>query len=110
MRIVFIRLIMGMMLTSSFLSMWLSNTATTAMMLPIANAILESLYGDLETLKENCKSTNDPERDIINGLLNVVYQNTEYLYFSASALLFWFALQSLSNHQTTSDNPTMVQH
>lgn len=74
MRIVFIRLIMGMMLTSSFLSMWLSNTATTAMMLPIANAILESLYGDLETLKENCKSTNDPERDIINGLLNVVYQ------------------------------------
>uniref|UniRef100_A0AAY4BE96 Solute carrier family 13 member 3 n=1 Tax=Denticeps clupeoides TaxID=299321 RepID=A0AAY4BE96_9TELE len=48
-------LILGMMITSSFLSMWLSNTATTAMMLPIANAILESLFGDLETLKENCK-------------------------------------------------------
>uniref|UniRef100_A0A8C5ETH3 Solute carrier family 13 member 3 n=1 Tax=Gouania willdenowi TaxID=441366 RepID=A0A8C5ETH3_GOUWI len=42
-------LILGMMMTSSFLSMWLSNTATTAMMLPIANAILESLFGDLET-------------------------------------------------------------
>ncbi|XP_034393149.1 solute carrier family 13 member 3 isoform X2 [Cyclopterus lumpus] len=50
-------LILGMMLTSSFLSMWLSNTATTAMMLPIANAILESLFGDLETLKENSKIT-----------------------------------------------------
>uniref|UniRef100_A0A8C4HP14 Solute carrier family 13 member 3 n=1 Tax=Dicentrarchus labrax TaxID=13489 RepID=A0A8C4HP14_DICLA len=49
-------LIMGMMMTSSFLSMWLSNTATTAMMLPIANAILESLFGDLETLKEKCQS------------------------------------------------------
>uniref|UniRef100_A0A4W6EAZ9 Solute carrier family 13 member 3 n=1 Tax=Lates calcarifer TaxID=8187 RepID=A0A4W6EAZ9_LATCA len=48
-------LILGMMLTSSFLSMWLSNTATTAMMLPIANAILESLFGDLETLKQKCK-------------------------------------------------------
>uniref|UniRef100_A0A672S440 Solute carrier family 13 member 3 n=1 Tax=Sinocyclocheilus grahami TaxID=75366 RepID=A0A672S440_SINGR len=49
-------LILGMMITSSFLSMWLSNTATTAMMLPIANAILESLFGNLETLKENCDS------------------------------------------------------
>ncbi|KAE8292891.1 Solute carrier family 13 member 3 Na(+)/dicarboxylate cotransporter 3 [Larimichthys crocea] len=60
-------LIMGMMMTSSFLSMWLSNTATTAMMLPIANAILESLFGDLETLKKKCKSADDPEGDIING-------------------------------------------
>ncbi|KAF5889187.1 solute carrier family 13 member 3, partial [Clarias magur] len=54
-------LILGMMLTSAFLSMWLSNSATTAMMLPIANAILESLFGDLETLKERCKVTDDPE-------------------------------------------------
>uniref|UniRef100_A0A3B4G559 Solute carrier family 13 member 3 n=1 Tax=Pundamilia nyererei TaxID=303518 RepID=A0A3B4G559_9CICH len=54
-------LILGMMLTSSFLSMWLSNTATTAMMLPIANAILESLFGDLETLKQKCKSVEDHE-------------------------------------------------
>ncbi|XP_034733353.1 solute carrier family 13 member 3 isoform X2 [Etheostoma cragini] len=60
-------LIMGMMLTSSFLSMWLSNTATTAMMLPIANAILESLFGDLETLKRKSKSPGDPENDQING-------------------------------------------
>ncbi|XP_060086838.1 Na(+)/dicarboxylate cotransporter 3 isoform X1 [Heteronotia binoei] len=43
------RLILGMMLTTSFLSMWLSNTASTAMMLPIATAILKSLFGDRET-------------------------------------------------------------
>ncbi|KAG7472036.1 hypothetical protein MATL_G00104300 [Megalops atlanticus] len=54
-------LIMGMMITSSFLSMWLSNTATTAMMLPIANAILESLFGDLQKLKENCKLQDEPD-------------------------------------------------
>ncbi|XP_054652727.1 solute carrier family 13 member 3 isoform X2 [Dunckerocampus dactyliophorus] len=60
-------LILGMMVTSSFLSMWLSNTATTAMMLPIANAILESLFGDLETLKQKCKSIEDRDSDIING-------------------------------------------
>lgn len=34
---------MGFMVVSSFLSMWISNTATTAMMLPIANAVLEQL-------------------------------------------------------------------
>ncbi|CAI5648335.1 unnamed protein product [Oreochromis niloticus] len=64
-------LILGMMLTSSFLSMWLSNTATTAMMLPIANAILESLFGDLETLKQKCKSVDDHENAVINGQSSV---------------------------------------
>uniref|UniRef100_A0A9L0S0E4 Solute carrier family 13 member 3 n=1 Tax=Equus caballus TaxID=9796 RepID=A0A9L0S0E4_HORSE len=46
------RLILGMMMTTSFLSMWLSNTASTAMMLPIANAILKSLFGHRETRKD----------------------------------------------------------
>lgn len=32
------------MLTSMFLSMWISNTASTAMMVPIANAIIRELY------------------------------------------------------------------
>ncbi|MGH0155848.1 UNVERIFIED_CONTAM: hypothetical protein FKN15_030400, partial [Acipenser sinensis] len=54
------RLILGIMLTTSFLSMWLCNTATTAMMLPIAHAILISLFGDLDTLKENCKIKDKP--------------------------------------------------
>ncbi|KAJ4942848.1 hypothetical protein JOQ06_005360, partial [Pogonophryne albipinna] len=60
-------LILGMMLTTSFLSMWLSNTATTAMMLPIATAILESLFGDLETLKEKCKERQEPDNEVLNG-------------------------------------------
>ncbi|XP_053704915.1 solute carrier family 13 member 3 [Synchiropus splendidus] len=60
-------LILGMMLTSSFLSMWLSNTATTAMMLPIANAILDSLFGDVETLKRKCKFSNEGGEDTNNS-------------------------------------------
>ncbi|XP_045895580.1 solute carrier family 13 member 2 [Micropterus dolomieu] len=36
-------LMMGFMSVSSFLSMWISNTATTAMMLPIAHAVLQQL-------------------------------------------------------------------
>ncbi|XP_068601399.1 Na(+)/dicarboxylate cotransporter 3 [Brachionichthys hirsutus] len=68
-------LIMGMMLTSCFLSMWLSNTATTAMMLPIANAVLESLFGDMETLKEKCKLKVDAETETTNGHATVMMQS-----------------------------------
>ncbi|KAI9538546.1 hypothetical protein NQZ68_012198 [Dissostichus eleginoides] len=36
-------LMIGFMGTTAFLSMWISNTASTAMMLPIANAVLQQL-------------------------------------------------------------------
>ncbi|CAL1537339.1 unnamed protein product [Lymnaea stagnalis] len=38
-------LMLGMMLATWFLSMWISNTATTAMMIPIAEAVLVQLKG-----------------------------------------------------------------
>uniref|UniRef100_A0A8C5U2F4 Solute carrier family 13 member 3 n=1 Tax=Malurus cyaneus samueli TaxID=2593467 RepID=A0A8C5U2F4_9PASS len=57
------RLILGMMLTTSFLSMWLSNTASTAMMLPIANAILKS---------------RAVEKEISNDVLSDLKKEEEY--------------------------------
>ncbi|XP_076045479.1 Na(+)/citrate cotransporter-like [Oratosquilla oratoria] len=59
------RLLAGFMLTTMFLSMWISNTATTAMMTPIVSVVLCELYkgretkealelGDLSTSSQDC--------------------------------------------------------
>jgi len=51
----FARLLLGIMLTTMFLSMWMFNTATTAMMVPIIASIVEELerVGLLDTILES---------------------------------------------------------
>ncbi|XP_035226417.1 solute carrier family 13 member 5-like isoform X2 [Stegodyphus dumicola] len=48
-------LMLGFMITTMFLSMWISNTATTAMMVPIVDAVLNELEKE-EREKEPLKS------------------------------------------------------
>ncbi|XP_033747489.1 LOW QUALITY PROTEIN: solute carrier family 13 member 2-like [Pecten maximus] len=60
-------LMLGYMLPTWFLSMWISNTATTAMMIPIANAVLVQLK-DAKTMKE---TTDQSE---INGIDNTALE------------------------------------
>ncbi|XP_066480800.1 Na(+)/dicarboxylate cotransporter 3 [Tiliqua scincoides] len=66
------RLILGMMLTTSFLSMWLSNTASTAMMLPIATAVLKSLFGDKEVSREIHRETEENQASLQQNKLHIV--------------------------------------
>ena len=53
------RLLFGFMVVTAFLSMWLSNTATTAMMFPIAQAILQELKQGTEDAGKNDGFVND---------------------------------------------------
>ena len=38
------RILIGFMLPSWFLSMWLSNTATTGMMIPVAEKVIDEMW------------------------------------------------------------------
>ncbi len=49
---------LGFMIPTMFLSMWISNTATTAMMVPIVTAVLKELDRELEVNSFFC---NEPE-------------------------------------------------
>ena len=56
---------LGVMLTTSFLSMWISNTATTAMMVPIVEAVLGEIKNEnMKIRPENNGIDNERENDV----------------------------------------------
>ena len=56
---------LGVMLTTSFLSMWISNTATTTMMVPIVEAVLGEIKNEnIKIRPENNSIDNEQENDV----------------------------------------------
>jgi sodium-dependent dicarboxylate transporter 2/3/5 len=56
-------LMAAFMATTAFLSMWISNTATTAMMLPIAVATVKTVTGEDQISEETRSENSDPEAE-----------------------------------------------
>ncbi|XP_051886060.1 solute carrier family 13 member 1 isoform X2 [Pristis pectinata] len=56
------RLMMGFMLSCVFLSMWLSNTSTAAMVMPIVEAVLQQIM--------NAEAVTDVTQNTMNGFTN----------------------------------------
>ena len=65
---------LGFMITTMFLSMWISNTATVSMMVPIANAVSEAIAGNddvdlngggegVEEVKGKRREVNDKKKN-----------------------------------------------
>jgi len=60
------RIVLGFMLATGFLSMWISNTATAMMMLPIGTAVIYQVNQSLE--KEGAKRTGHFSKVIMLGI------------------------------------------
>ncbi|XP_035536955.1 solute carrier family 13 member 4 [Morone saxatilis] len=78
-------LVLGFMCCTVFLSMWLSNTSTTAMVMPIAEAVLQQLictgladsHNDSETAEapEDDGAVTDKEDNLDKNQLELLYRN-----------------------------------
>uniref|UniRef100_A0A3Q0SPP2 Solute carrier family 13 member 4 n=1 Tax=Amphilophus citrinellus TaxID=61819 RepID=A0A3Q0SPP2_AMPCI len=79
-------LVLGFMCCTVFLSMWLSNTSTTAMVMPIAEAVLQQLictgladsHDDSETA-EAPEEDSDKEENLDKNQLELLYRNSWYV-------------------------------
>lgn len=74
------RLMLGFMLPTCFLSMWISNTATTAMMIPIAEAVLQELNeeSDKSTPRLEMEAETKTKKEKDRSVRLMIYLSVAY--------------------------------
>jgi len=92
------RLVLGFMVATAFLSMWISNTATTMMMIPIAVAIILTIIPGtdraLESLDEEqqalarCLIISIPYAASIGGIATIIGTPPNGIFISQLATIF----------------------
>ncbi|XP_048863702.1 solute carrier family 13 member 4 isoform X2 [Brienomyrus brachyistius] len=86
-------LVLGFMCCTVFLSMWLSNTSTTAMVMPIAEAVLQQLIStgvaDTQEDDDNIvgpEENSDKEENLDKNQLELLYRRESYVKKEHSTL------------------------
>ncbi|XP_029016246.1 solute carrier family 13 member 4 [Betta splendens] len=96
-------LVLGFMCCTVFLSMWLSNTSTTAMVMPIAEAVLQQLIcTGLADSHDDSETAEAPEDDaaVLDRKVNLEKNQLELLYCSNGNSCTKQELSTLSEMQS----------
>jgi len=92
------RLVLGFMVATAFLSMWISNTATAMMMIPIAVAIILTIMPGIDKTLENldgkeqalarCLIVSIPYAATIGGIATIIGTPPNGIFISQLATIF----------------------
>ena len=81
------RLLLGFMATTAFLSMWISNTATAAMMLAIAHAVLSELKDESNIVHSRGGMSKEPPQSPVQIVYAKRYNDSGEVREDVSVLL-----------------------
>ncbi|XP_071057867.1 solute carrier family 13 member 4 isoform X4 [Pseudochaenichthys georgianus] len=114
-------LVLGFMCCTVFLSMWLSNTSTTAMVMPIAEAVLQQLictgladgHADSETVQapeDDSAASEKEEGNLDKNQLELLYHNNSSVCSKQELTTLSECCEGNGVGLEATSNPTYIRH
>uniref|UniRef100_A0A3B4GE51 Solute carrier family 13 member 4 n=1 Tax=Pundamilia nyererei TaxID=303518 RepID=A0A3B4GE51_9CICH len=108
-------LVLGFMCCTVFLSMWLSNTSTTAMVMPIAEAVLQQLIcTGLADSHVDSETAEVPEEDITSNdcfpSVSLILTKVKSIFSHTTILIFFLLFLFQVKMRRDSQYPTKRDH